>query len=228
MRSFHGQKGSPTVPTAQPTPGKTLLTPVGHTLVLIGHQSQMALATHSIGVGELRNEAALVARAAKVFGVDVVLSIVAEKLFSGPLFTEIKAVFSEAVIVDRTTMNAWEGRRVTEGTNAGCHARIVRAGLWISVCIVGRAPSALDQGFELCVIADACGDVTSQAHDRTMDRMTQLGVRPMTSIQYFLELQRDWARQDTYEQTVATAIAHGRAYGLGLIYARTMLGAHGG
>jgi nicotinamidase-related amidase len=228
LRKVRGRKESPTVPTAQPTPGKTLLTPVDHTLVLIDHQSQMAFATHSIDAVELRNNAALVARAAKVFGVDVLLSTVAEKTFSGPLFTEIKAVFPESVVLDRTTMNAWEDHRVTDRINAGGHARIVLAGLWTSVCIVGPALSALDQGFEVYVIADACGDVTSQAHDRAIDRMTQLGVRPMTSIQYLLELQRDWARQDTYEQTVATAIAHGGAYGLGLIYARTMFGAHGG
>ena len=30
-------------------------------------------------------------------------------------------------------------------------------------------------------------------------RMVQLGVRPMTSLQYLLELQRDWARSETYE-----------------------------
>jgi hypothetical protein len=31
----------------------------------------------------------------------------------------------------------------------------------------------------------------------------------------FLELQRDWARADTYDQTVTTSIAHSGAYGLG-------------
>ena len=45
----------------------------------------------------------------------------------------------------------------------------------------------------------------------------------MTS-QYLLELQRDRARGETYNQTVATSIAHGGGYGLGLIYAKTMFG----
>ena len=47
----------------------------------------------------------------------------------------------------------------------------------------------------------------------------------MTSLQYLLELQRDWARGETYNATVATSIAHGGGYGLGLIYAKTMFGA---
>ena len=79
--------------------------------------------------------------------------------------------------------------------------RIVLAGLWTSVCIVGPALSAIDQGFEVCVIADACGDVSAEAHDRAMDRMVQAGAQPMTALQYLLELQRDWARAETYDFT---------------------------
>ena len=83
--------------------------------------------------------------------------------------------------------------------------RIVLAGLWTAVCIVGPALSALDQGFEVYVIADACGDVSTEAHNRAMDRMVQAGARPMTSLQYLLELQRDWARGETYELTTGIA-----------------------
>jgi nicotinamidase-related amidase len=83
---------------------------------------------------------------------------------------------------------------------------------------------ALDQGFEVYVIADACGDVSDEAHERAMERMIQLGVRPMTSLQYLLELQRDWARGETYNETVAIAVEHGGGYGLGLIYAKAMFG----
>jgi hypothetical protein len=48
----------------------------------------------------------------------------------------------------------------------------------------------------------------------------------MTSVQYLLELQRDWARSETYEATTGLARTFGGAYGLGLIYANTMLGPH--
>jgi len=106
--------------------------------------------------------------------------------------------------------------------------RLVFAGLWTSVCIVGPTLSALDQGYEVYVIADACGDVSDEAHERAMERMIQAGVRPMTSVQYLLELQRDWARSETYELTTGIAKKVGGAYGLGLIYAKTMFGASEG
>ena len=216
------------MPTATPTPGRTLVTPGDHTLIMIDFQSQMAFATKSISTELLRNNAALVANAAAGFKVSTILTTVAAKSFSGPIFDEIKSVFPEHTIIDRTSMNTWEDERIAVEVNKFGKQKIVLAGLWTSVCIVGPALSAIDQGFEVYVIADACGDVTTEAHEMAMQRMIQIGARPMTSLQYLLELQRDWARTETYDETVKTSIANGGSYGLGLIYAKTMFGASEG
>ena len=214
--------------TAIAAPGKTLLDPHNHTLIMIDHQSQMAFATKSIDAVTLRNNAALVSKAACEFGVSTILTTVAEKSFSGPIFDEIKSVFPDHQVIDRTSMNTWEDPRIAVEVNRIGKPKIVLAGLWTSVCIVGPALSALDQGFEVYMITDACGDVSTEAHDMAVQRMIQLGARPMTSLQYLLELQRDWARGETYNQTVKTAIENGGAYGLGLIYAKTMFNASEG
>jgi nicotinamidase-related amidase len=213
---------------ATPTAGAKLLTPTDHTLVMIDFQSQMAFATHSIDAVNLRNNAALVAQAAAGFKVSTILTTVAEKSFSGPMFSEIAEAFPGQKMLDRTSMNTWEDAAVIERVNQIGKPRIVLAGLWTSVCIVGPALSALDQGFEVYVIADACGDVSAEAHNRAMERMVQAGAQPMTSLQYLLELQRDWARSDTYELTTGIAKKVGGAYGLGVTYAKTMFGAHEG
>ncbi|MDP9928639.1 hydrolase [Variovorax paradoxus] len=213
---------------ATPTAGPKLLTPADHTLVMIDFQSQMAFATHSIDAVNLRNNAALVANAAAGFGVSTILTTVAEKSFSGPMFSEITDAFPGQKMLDRTSMNTWEDAAVIDRVNEIGKKRIVLSGLWTGVCIVGPALSALDQGFEVFVIADACGDVSTEAHNRAMDRMVQAGAQPMTSLQYLLELQRDWARTDTYELTTGIAKKFGGAYGLGVTYAKTMFGAHEG
>ena len=213
---------------ATPTAGAKLLTPKDHTLVMIDFQSQMAFATHSIDAVNLRNNAALVANAAAGFGVSTILTTVAEKSFSGPMFSEITDAFTGQKMLDRTSMNTWEDAAVIDRINEIGKKRIVLSGLWTGVCIVGPALSALDQGFEVYVIADACGDVSAEAHNRAMDRMVQAGAQPMTSLQYLLELQRDWARTDTYELTTGIAKKFGGAYGLGVTYAKTMFGAHEG
>lgn len=214
--------------TATATPGKSLISPTDHILFLIDYQSQMAFATKSIAAELLRNNAALISRAAQSFGVSTILTTVAEKSFSGPMFDEIKEAFPGQAMLDRTSMNTWEDAPVIARINEIGKPRIVLAGLWTGVCIVGPALSAIDQGFEVYVIADACGDISTEAHDRAMDRMVQAGARPMTSLQYLLELQRDWARAETYELTTGIARRWGGAYGLGVTYAKTMFNAHEG
>ncbi|SIQ86307.1 Nicotinamidase-related amidase [Rhizobium sp. RU35A] len=214
--------------TATPTPGAKLLKPHDHTLILIDFQSQMSFATKSIDAVNLRNNAALISNGAKGFGVSTILTTVAEKSFSGPMFSEITEAFPGQALFDRTSMNTWEDSAVIDEVNRIGKTRIVLAGLWTGVCIVGPALSAIDQGFEVFVIADACGDVSVEAHDRAMDRMVQAGAQPMTSLQYLLELQRDWARTETYDMTTGVAKKFGGSYGLGIIYAKTMFGASEG
>jgi nicotinamidase-related amidase len=214
--------------TATPTPGKSLLSPKDHALLMIDFQSQMSFATKSIDPVTLRNNAALVASAAAGFKVPTILTTVAEKSFSGPMFYEVTDPFPGQRLLDRTSMNTWEDAAVIQEVNRLDKQRLVFCGLWTSVCIVGPTLSALDQGFEVYVIADACGDVSTEAHDRAMDRMVQAGVRPMTSLQYMLELQRDWARTETYDMTTGIAKKFGGGYGLGIIYAKTMFGGHAG
>lgn len=216
------------MPTATPTPGRTLLAPRDHTLIMIDFQSQMAFATNSIDPVLLRSNAGLVAAAAAGFEVSTILTTVAEKSFSGPMFDEVTAPFPGKALLDRTSMNTWEDAPVIAEVNRIGKPRIVLAGLWTSVCIVGPALSALDQGFEVHVIADACGDISIEAHQRAMERMVQAGARPMTALQYLLELQRDWARGDTYDMTTGIARRFGGGYGIGITYAKTMFGAHEG
>ncbi|MFC3651145.1 hydrolase [Dyella humi] len=208
--------------TAKPVPGSQLLTPKDHTLILIDYQSQMSFATHSIDAITLRNNAALIARAAASFKVPTILTTVAEKSFSGPMFSEVTEPFPGQALLDRTSMNTWEDAAVIKQVNAIGKTRLVFGGLWTSVCIVGPSLSALEQGYEVYVVADACGDVSAEAHNRAMDRMIQAGARPMTALQYLLELQRDWARTETYESTTGIAKTFGGSYGLGVIYAKAM------
>jgi nicotinamidase-related amidase len=208
--------------------GKRLLTPQDHTLILIDFQSQMAFPLRSMDVALLRTNVSLVAKSAVGFKVSMIMTTVAAKSFSGPLFPELLEALPGATVVDRTSMNSWEDDQITGQVNALGKNRIVLAGLWTSVCIVGPALSAIEQGFEVYVITDACGDVSDEAHERAVTRMVQSGAVPITSLQYLLELQRDWARAETYALTTGIARDHAGGYGLGLQYAKSMFGGEEG
>jgi len=209
-------------------PGKGLLSPDDHTLILIDHQPQMAFATKSHDIVELRNNVTGLAKAAKVFEVPTILTTVAEESFSGPLFPEVQAVFPDQQPIDRSTMNTWEDDRVTDVVAAHGRRKLVIAALWTEVCGVGPVLSAIDEGYEVYFVTDASGGVSREAHDMAVTRMVQAGAHPITWLQYLLELQRDWARGDTYDAVTGIAKEHGGGYGLGIIYAKAMFGASEG
>jgi len=92
-----------------------------------------------------------------------------------------------------------------------------------AVCVADPVLSALDQDFDVYVITNTCGDISEEAHQRAIERMLQVGARPMTALQYLLELQRDWARTGTAGKTTSIVLPYGGSYGLGVIYAAKMI-----
>lgn len=205
-------------------PSPELLSPTNHALVMIDHEGQMAFATNSISMDVLRNNVALVVGASKIFKVPTIITTVAEESFSGPVFPEIiEAYPDKSTYVDRTTMNTWEDVNAYKAITGKNKKKLVMGGLWTSVCIVGPVLSAISEGYDVYVITDASGDISQEAHDQSITRMVQAGAKPITSLQYLLELQRDWARQETYKAVNDLVVKHGGAYGIGVQYARHML-----
>ncbi|MGV9757666.1 hydrolase [Streptomyces tricolor] len=210
--------------TASPSPD--LLTPDNCAVLFVDHQPQMFFGTSSGDRTAIINSTVGLAKAAKVFDVPVVLSTVAAESFSGPIMPQLADVFPDQKIIDRTTMNAWEDPAFVEAVKATGRKKLVLAGLWTEVCVVLPALSAIAQGYEVYVVTDASGGVSPQAHEHAVQRMIQGGAVPVTWVQVLLELQRDWARGETYVPVTEVVKEHGGAYGLGLVYAQAFIGEH--
>ena len=128
------------VASAEPTvngASSRLLTPQNSALILIDHQPQMAFATHSIDTLALINNVTGLAKTAKIFKVPTVLTTVAAKSFSGPLFPSVQAVFPDQKPIDRTSMNSWEDKNFLEAVKKTDRKKLVIAALWTEVCLVG-------------------------------------------------------------------------------------------
>lgn len=205
-------------------PSSDLLTPDNSVVLFIDHQPQMFFGTGSVDPVEIINAVQGLAKAAKVFNVPTVLTTVAAEDFSGPLLPELAEVFPDHEVIDRTSMNAWEDDRVVEAIKATGRKKIIIAGLWTEICVVMPTLSALSQGFEVYVVTDASGGVSPQAHEHAVQRVIQAGASPLTWLQVLLELQRDWARTETYEDVLEVVKAHGGAYGQGVTYAQRFIG----
>jgi nicotinamidase-related amidase len=210
--------------TAAPSPD--LLTPDNCAVLFVDHQPQMFFGTGSGDRTAIINSTVGLAKSAKAFDVPVVLSTVAAESFSGPIMPQLAAVFPEQKIIDRSTMNAWEDFAFVEAVKATGRKKLVIAGLWTEVCVVLPVLSAIAQGYEVYVVTDASGGVSPQAHEHAIQRMIQAGAVPVTWVQVLLELQRDWARGETYVPVTEVVKEHGGAYGLGLVYAQTFIGGH--
>jgi len=207
------------------TAGKLeLLTPHNCQLIFIDHQPQMAFGVQSFDRQTLKNNVVALAKAAKAFNIPTTITTVETEGFSGHTYPELLDVFPEAPLLERTSMNSWDDQKVRDALAENRRRKVVVSGLWTEVCNCTFALSAIQEGdYEIYMVADASGGTSVEAHKYAMDRMVQVGVVPMTWQQVLLEWQRDWARKETYEQTIAIVQEHSGSYGMGVDYAYTMV-----
>jgi nicotinamidase-related amidase len=207
-----------------PDPKLEVLTPHNSQLIFIDHQPQMAFGVQSIDRQTLKNNTVGLAKAARVFGIPTTITTVETESFSGHTYPELLAVFPEAPLLERTSMNSWDDQKVRDALARNGRKKVVVSGLWTEVCNAMFALSAMAEGgYEIYMVADASGGTTQEAHDYAMERMVQAGVVPMTWQQVLLEWQRDWARRDTYDAVMGLVQEHSGAYGIGVDYAYTMV-----
>jgi nicotinamidase-related amidase len=205
-------------------PKLEVLTPQNSQLIFIDHQPQMAFGVQSIDRQTLKNNVVGLAKAAKVFEIPTIITTVETERFSGYTYPELLNVFPEKLILERTSMNSWDDKKVRDVLNANRRPKVVVSGLWTEVCNNSFALSAmLEGGFEIYMVGDASGGTSKEAHDYSMQRMVQAGVVPVTWQQVLLEWQRDWARKETYDAVMAIVREHSGAYGMGVDYAYTMV-----
>lgn len=203
-----------------------LLTPQNCAVILIDHQPQMAFGVSSIDRQTLINNVVGLAKAAKIFKVPTILTTVAAKSFSGELFPEIQEIFPDHAPIDRTSMNSWDDKNFRAAVTKSGRKKLVIAALWTEVCLTMPTIEAMEEGYEVYMVTDASGGTTKEAHDMSIQRLIQAGAVPVTWLQVLLEFQRDWARQETYDVVLDVAKEHAGAYGIGIRYAKSILGAH--
>ncbi|HVK75216.1 MAG TPA: hydrolase [Kofleriaceae bacterium] len=205
-----------------------LLDPTNCVVLLVDYQPQMVFGVRSIDGQTLVNNTVGLAKAARLFAVPTIVTTVAATTFSGALLPQLREVLPEHDPIDRTTMNPWEDARIVDRVAGSRRAKLVIAGLWTEVCVALPALHALSEGYQVHVVADACGGTSDLAHQLALERIGQAGGVPLTWLQFMLELQRDWARSATYDGVMAIAKQHAGTYGAGIQYAKAILGAGAG
>ncbi|TFV38206.1 hydrolase [Bradyrhizobium frederickii] len=200
-----------------------LLEPKDCALLLIDQQAGLAFGVGSIDRQALMNNVVALAKTATVFGLPVVASTSATKVYSGPLMPAVKSALPSVEPIDRRSMNVWEDDKTREAVLATGRNRLIVSGLLTEACVTFAVLSALSAGLEVYVVGDACGGLTTASHELALGRMQAAGARLTSWIQVLLEMQRDWTRHETYDGARAIVESHAGGYGIGLAYAREMI-----
>jgi len=203
-----------------------MLTPGDCALALIDYQPAMFSGVNSHDRTTIVQNVQIIAKSARLFKVPTILSTVAAESFSGAMIPEVSNIFPDRVPIDRTSINAWLDWNFKGAVEKTGKKKIVLAGLWTEACVLFPTLDLLHSGYEVYVPTDACGDISTEAHDMAVARLVQAGAVPITSLQFLFELQQDWARSDTYEGCMDILKAHS-PYGIEVRFVKEFLGGHG-
>ena len=202
---------------------KSLMRPAECALLLIDFQAGLAFGVESMPRQTIIDNAVALARTASVFGVPVVVSTSASRVYSGPLLPQLQAVLPGVESIERRSMNVWEDEAARAAVLTTNRQRLIVAGLLTEACVSFPVLSALKDSYEVYVVGDACGGLTQAGHVLALHRMEQAGAQLTSWIQVLLEFQRDWTRQSTHAGAREIVEKNGGGYGIGLAYARTMI-----
>lgn len=202
---------------------REIITKDNSVLILVDHQPQTISGIASHDRQTIINNVEALAKTAKVFGIPTILTTVAAETFTGPLIPQIRNVFPDHEIYDRSSLNAWADSRIVDEVKKTGRKKLIFAGTWTELCLALPVLSSLEDGYEVYFVADASGGSSVEAHELGVQRMVQAGARPLTWIGVVSELQYDWANQDTYEAVNKIVTEHAGAWGMGVNLVRAMM-----
>jgi nicotinamidase-related amidase len=179
-----------------------LLTPENAAFLFIDYQPSQLAAVRSMDHELLLKNAVSTVRTIKTFGVPVVHSTVNVASGQGPTLPELAGLLTDDKPLDRTTTNSWEDTEFVQAVHATGRRKLIICALWTEICMAFTALDALREGYEVYPIVDAIGGTSPEAHRAGLDRVIQAGGQPISWVSLAVELQRDWARQDTVQAIV--------------------------
>jgi len=180
-----------------------LITPQNAALLLIDYQPAQLAGVRSMDRALLVKNAVSTISTIKTFEVPVVHSTINVATGRGqPTLPELADLLTDDKPLDRTTTNSWEDIEFVQAVHATGRRKLIICALWTEICMAFTALDALREGYEVYPVVDAIGGTSPEAHRAGLDRVIQAGGQPISWVSLAVELQRDWARQDTVAAVV--------------------------
>ncbi|MBL8877919.1 MAG: hydrolase [Phycisphaerales bacterium] len=166
-------------------------------MLLVDHQTGLLSLVQDYGPDEFKNNVIALAATGKLFKLPTILTTSAETGPNGPLMPELKQMFPDAPYIARPgQINAWDNEEFVKAVKATGRKQIIIAGVVTDVCVAFPVLSALDEGFEVFVVADASGTFNAAVRDAAITRMAHAGAVITNWFAVACELKRDWRSGD--------------------------------
>ena len=163
-------------------------------LLLIDYQAEMFGNIRSeTGPGLIDLNTRFLIRVARALQIPIVLSTVGVQMgVNQPTRESIAKELPDAVVIDRSGMNAWEDPAFVRAVRDTGKRRLVVGALYTEICLAYPVVDALKEGFEVAIVTDIVGGLSQLAHVTAIGRMTQAGAIPNTALAIATEFFRDW------------------------------------
>lgn len=192
-------------------------------LLLVDHQVGLYTGVRDIDILQLKHNVVGLTRAMLALKVPVVVTTTTENWW-GPLIPELAEVLRGVPVIERTTVNAWDEKRVADAVKATGRKKLIMTGISTDVCLAFPAIAALADGFQSYGVIDASGGFTRTQVDMGVLRMQQAGVVPVGYSNVSVELLGDNAAPEAEAVYEALGIPFsGLVFGLRQYYSQAAL-----
>lgn len=159
-------------------------------VMLVDHQTGTVDWVKSLPKETVIASCRVLTRMAVSYGMPLVLTTTMEDIV-GPTIKDIQDLAPDAFAKRYKRggqLSCWDDAALKDGVAKLGRKKIIMAGLTTDICLFWAASDAVKLGYEVLVVADACGTMSTLGDTLTFDRLRGLGVTVTVTNQAVTEL----------------------------------------
>ncbi|HEX6784400.1 MAG TPA: isochorismatase family protein [Sphingomicrobium sp.] len=167
-------------------------------IMLVDHQTGTVGWVKSIPKETVVTSCRVLAKMAVAYGMPLVLTTTVEQQV-GPTIKDLQEIAPHAYASRYARggqLDCWNDERLRAGVAKLNRKKIIMAGLTTDICLYWAATSALKLGYEVLVVADACGTTSTQGDEMTYARLREAGAEVTVVNQAVTELANDFSQAE--------------------------------
>ena len=164
-------------------------------IMLVDHQTGTVGWVKSLPQQTVITGCRVLARMALAYDMPLIITTTVEEQV-GPTIPDISELAPDAYAKRYARggqLDCWDDQRLRDGVTALGRKKIVLAGLTTDICMYWAATSALKLGYQVLVVADACGTTSVQGDEMTYARLRKAGAEVSVINQVVTELANDFS-----------------------------------